>query len=122
MDQICIGRATYDASQEIRSGDLTREEGMALVKKYDGEFPERWAKEIFDYLSLPTSEFPIASRAFEQAEFDHEYYERLCDKVRSPHLWHWNDSEGWSLRHHVWQEDGLQQEATAASWQGNTAK
>ena len=28
-----IGRATYDASQEIRSGDITREEGVALVQK-----------------------------------------------------------------------------------------
>ena len=45
-----IGRATYDASQEIRSGDLMRDEGVALVKKYDGEFPSRWSKEIFDYL------------------------------------------------------------------------
>ena len=26
-----IGRATYDAAQEIRSGDITREEGVALV-------------------------------------------------------------------------------------------
>ena len=116
-----IGRATYDASQEIRSGDLTREEGLALVEKYDGEFPERWAKEIFNYLSLPSSEFPVASRAFERADFDHEYYERLCDKFRSPHLWHWNDSEGWTMRHHAWKEDSLRQEATAASWQGNTA-
>ncbi|NGZ28398.1 MAG: N-acetyl sugar amidotransferase, partial [Magnetococcales bacterium] len=32
-----IGRATYDASQEVRSGEITREEGVALVRKYDGE-------------------------------------------------------------------------------------
>lgn len=117
-----IGRATYDASQEIRSGDLTHEEGIALVRKYDGEFPDRWASEIFSYLSLPKSEFPIASRAFEKENFDKEYYERLCDKFRSPHLWHWDDREGWSLRHHAWKEDDLQQEATAAAWQGNAAK
>ena len=47
-----IRRATYDASQEIRNGDITRDEGRALVKKYDGEFPERFADEIFDYLSI----------------------------------------------------------------------
>ena len=34
-----IGRASYDAALDIRSGDLTREEGVALVNKYDGEFP-----------------------------------------------------------------------------------
>ena len=36
-----IGRATYDAAQEIRNGHLTRDEGVALVKRYDGEFPQR---------------------------------------------------------------------------------
>ena len=35
-----IGRATADAAQEIRSGDITRDEGVALVRRYDGEFPE----------------------------------------------------------------------------------
>ena len=64
-----IGRATYDASQEIRSGDLIREEGVALVNKYDGEFPERWAEEIFEYLRLPADKFPAASKHFEQPIF-----------------------------------------------------
>ena len=31
-----IGRATYDASQEIRNIHLTREEGQTLVKRFDG--------------------------------------------------------------------------------------
>ena len=31
------GRATYDASQEIRNKHLTREDAKLLVKKYDGE-------------------------------------------------------------------------------------
>ena len=44
-----IGRATYDAAQEIRNGDITREEGVALVKRYDGEFPKRWSQEVFNY-------------------------------------------------------------------------
>jgi hypothetical protein len=43
-----IGRATYDAAQEIRSGDITREEGVALVQKFDGEYPDRFEKEIFE--------------------------------------------------------------------------
>ena len=36
-----IGRATYDASQEIRNGKITRDEGIALVKKFDEEFPKK---------------------------------------------------------------------------------
>ena len=42
-----IGRATTDAAQEIRSGDITREEGVLLVNKFDHEYPDRFADEIF---------------------------------------------------------------------------
>ena len=117
-----IGRATYDASQEIRSGDLLREEGIALVRKYDGEFPERWANEIFEYLSLPQSQFPVASQHFEKPQFDRAYYDCLADQFRSPHLWKWNAAEeSWSLRHKIWETDLTSQEDTASCWQGNTA-
>ncbi|NBW82983.1 hypothetical protein EBR21_14625, partial [bacterium] len=92
-----IGRATYDAAQEIRSGDISREEGIALVKRFDHEFPERFAEEIFHYLSLPPQEFPVASRMFERPVMDREYFQRLADRFRSPHLWYWESGE-WKLR------------------------
>lgn len=95
-----IGRATYDAAQEIRSGDITREEGVALVRRYDGEYPERFADEIFQYLSIPEKEFPKASKMFEQPVMDREYYRRLLDQFRSPHLWRHTGTE-WRLRHTV---------------------
>jgi N-acetyl sugar amidotransferase len=97
-----IGRATYDAAQEVRSGDITREEAVALVRRYDGEFPERFIDELFGYLSLPESEFPVASRHFEQPVMDRAYFMELADRFRSPHLWMWSDGE-WRLRHTVWQ-------------------
>ncbi|HAT8631426.1 TPA: N-acetyl sugar amidotransferase [Legionella pneumophila] len=95
-----IGRATYDASQEIRSGDITREEGVALVKRFDQEFPERFAEEIFKYLSINLKEFPIASQMFEQPVMDRAYFMALADTFRSPHLWK-KDGEQWKLRHQV---------------------
>ena len=95
-----IGRATYDAAQEIRSGDITREEGAGLVRRYDGEYPERFADEIFNYLSLPAKEFPNASRMFEQPVMDREYYRKLGDHFRSPHLWR-SELNSWKLRHTV---------------------
>lgn len=95
-----IGRATYDASQEIRSGDITREEGVALVKKFDAEFPERFAEEIFRYLSINEEQFPKASKMFEQSIMDRNYFMNLCDKFRSPHLWK-KDNGVWALRHNV---------------------
>jgi N-acetyl sugar amidotransferase len=96
-----IGRATYDAAQEIRSGDINRDEGVALSKRFDGEFPERFADEIFRYLSIPAKEFPEASRMFEQPNMDYEYFMHLADTFRSPHLWKFEDGE-WRLRHQVW--------------------
>lgn len=98
-----IGRASYDAAQEIRSGDITREEGIALVKRFDHEFPERFAEEIFRYLSIPASEFPEGSKMFEQPKMTREYFTMLADSFRSPHLWKWEDNR-WKLRHAVWYE------------------
>lgn len=81
-----IGRATYDAAQEIRNNHITRDEGVALVKKFDGEFPDRYFNEIMDYL-----------------EINPEYFKNeLSDKFRSPHLWGKNDKGEWQLRHTVW--------------------
>lgn len=101
-----IGRATYDAAQEIRSGDINRDEGVALVKRFDHEFPERFADEIFRYLSIPGNEFPIASRMFEQPMMDRDYFHLLADQFRSPHLWIHKNGE-WKLRHAVWHESAL---------------
>jgi len=76
-----IGRATYDASQEIRNKHLTREEGLALVKKFDGEFPDRYFNETLSYLDIKP-----------------EGFLKLCDLFRSPHLWKKVNGE-WRLRH-----------------------
>ena len=92
-----IGRATTDASQEIRSGDITRDEGVLLVNKFDHEFPDRFAEEIFKYLSINKSDFPIAYKEFEQPTFTLQYFNDLCDTFRSPHIWKYSDEE-WSLR------------------------
>jgi len=78
-----IGRATYDASQEIRNKHLTREEGKTLVKRFDGEFPNRYFAEIMDYIDMKQEEFHA-----------------LCDEFRSPHLWEKVNGE-WKLRHTV---------------------
>jgi hypothetical protein len=78
-----IGRATYDASQEIRNSHLTREEGQALVKKFDGEFPDKYFNEIMDYIGMSP-----------------EHFKDLSDKFKSPHLWTKVGGE-WKLRHNV---------------------
>ena len=80
-----IGRATYDAAQEIRSGDITREEGVSLVRRFDGEYPQRFEEEVLRYLSVPG--FVPADRA---------WLTSLAEKFRSPHLW-----DGDRLRYQV---------------------
>jgi N-acetyl sugar amidotransferase len=95
-----IGRATYDAAQEVRSGDLTRDEAGALVRRYDGEYPERFLPELLAYLSLPAEEFPEVSRSFETPVIDREYFDALTNRFRSPHLWAF-DNGAWTLRRRV---------------------
>ncbi len=96
-----IGRATYDAAQEIRHGELTREEGIALVKKYDGEWPARFEQELMQYLTIDKKEFPKASKMFEQPIMDKEYFMHLCDRFRSPHIWKFDNGE-WKLRNTIY--------------------
>jgi len=95
-----IGRASYDAAQEIRSGDINREEGIALVNRFDHEYPSRFSDEIFKYLSIPNDKYPIASKMFEQPLMDKEYFRMLVNKFRSPHLWFYEDGK-WCLRHQI---------------------
>jgi N-acetyl sugar amidotransferase len=116
-----IGRATSDAAQEIRSGDITREEGVALVKKYDAEFPERFANEFLEYLSINPEEYPVASKMFEEPIMDKKYFVRLTDYFRSPHLWKYENGK-WELRHTVWSDENnrrVDPEMEASKWTGN---
>jgi N-acetyl sugar amidotransferase len=99
-----IGRATYDAAQEVRSGDLTRDEAVALVRRYDGEYPDRFSGELMEYLSLPVKEFPEAARWFETPVIDRAYFDALANRFRSPHLWAFSDGT-WRLRHRVFDAD-----------------
>jgi N-acetyl sugar amidotransferase len=96
-----IGRASYDAAQEIRSGDIDREEGIALVKKFDHEYPERFMDEMLKYISVDAAEFPEASRMFENPIVDREYFLRLTNKFRSPHIWSFLNGN-WELKNPIW--------------------
>jgi hypothetical protein len=98
-----IGRATYDSSQEVRNGDIEREEAVALVRRYDGEYSDRFEADNFGYLSLPERDFPAISGMFEQPIMDREYFSLLTDKFRSPHLWKFEGNQ-WKLRKAVFND------------------
>ncbi len=82
-----IGRATYDASQEIRNGKITREEGVHLVNKYDAEFPEKYFKDFLDYIDI-----------------DEDKFIETVDNARSPHLWEKINNK-WNLKYKVTNEN-----------------
>jgi N-acetyl sugar amidotransferase len=99
-----LGRASYDAAQEIRSGSMNRNRGIFLIKEYDHEYPERFIDELFAYLTLSAREFPVASSMFEQPIMDRKYFQRLTDKFRSPHLWFIEEGI-WKLRQPISDKD-----------------
>ncbi len=78
------GRCQSDAAHEIRDGHITREEGVALVKKYDGEFPKKYYQEFLDYCSISEQEF-----------------NEIIDSWRGEHIWKYKNSK-WILKHPVW--------------------
>jgi hypothetical protein len=81
-----IGRATYDSAQEIRNGDITRDEGIRLVRRFDGEFPEMYLADCLKYMGI-----------------SRERFNEVIDRARPPHLWENRNGE-WVLRHRIWEE------------------
>jgi N-acetyl sugar amidotransferase len=80
-----VGRAMMDSAQEIRNHHITKDEGLALMKRYEGEYPERYEREFLDYIGMSRDDFFA-----------------LCDRFRSPHLWEVHDG-AWRLRHVPWE-------------------
>lgn len=80
-----IGRATSDTAHEIRDDKIDREEGIALVRKYDGEFPEKYFKTFLDYCEITDGEF-------------HD----IIDSWRAEHIWEKNGDK-WNLKTPIWQ-------------------
>lgn len=52
-----FGRCLQDACIDIRSGKITREEGIELIKKYDGEFSTDCVPLFLDYYKMTREEF-----------------------------------------------------------------
>lgn len=81
-----IGRATSDTAHEIRDEKITREEGISLVRKYDGEFPKKYFSDCLDYMDV-----------------SEELFYNVIDSWRSDHIWRKTDS-GYELKHPIYAE------------------
>lgn len=75
-----IGRTTSDSAHEIRDGKIDREEGVALVKRYDSEFPAKHYQTFLEFCDITDEEF-----------------HQVIDSWRSDHLWEKVDGE-WKLK------------------------
>jgi N-acetyl sugar amidotransferase len=80
-----IGRATSDTAHEIRDKKINRDEGIALVQKYDGEFPKKHFKKFLDYCSI-----------------DEDTFEKIIDSWRSEHIWFQDNKKKWQLKNTIW--------------------
>jgi len=65
-----LGRASYDASQEIRNKKITREEGVTLVRKYDSEIPSKYLEDMLRYMNI-----------------NRDMFWEIIDKNRPNNLW-----------------------------------
>lgn len=83
-----IGRTTSDTAHEIRDGKIDRDEGIALVKRYDHEFPRKYYKEFLEFCSITD-----------------EQVQEVIDSWRSDHIWEKVGGE-WKLRKPIWEESG----------------
>jgi len=77
------GRASDHASKDIRSGDMTREQGIEMVRKYDHMIP----KDLYhwlDYVDMKESEFW-----------------KIANSFRNPLVWH-KDKKGNWVKDNIW--------------------
>lgn len=70
------GRATDHASKDIRSGDMTREEGIEMVRKYDAVV----SSDLYYWLKY--------------VDMSEDEFWRTADKFRDPRVW-WIENNQW---------------------------
>lgn len=78
------GRASDHASKDIRSGYMTREQGVEMVRKYDHVKPRRDLERWLKYVGMTETEF-----------------DRTADTFRDKRVW-WKDDNGMWLKDNIW--------------------
>ncbi len=78
-----LGRCMEDAAHEVRDGHITREEAIALMSRYEGEFPKKYFKEFLDFLDITE-----------------QHFWEVVDSWRAQHLWEKVDGN-WVLKNPI---------------------
>ncbi len=113
--KFCQGKASLDACQDIWSGEISRDEGVSLVQKYDGEYPERFEKEVFQYLSVSSLSHP-SSPVSNLKNLTRDYLFDLSEKFRPDHLWEKDNLGNWKQKHFVQKNNAS---VSTSDWEGN---
>jgi N-acetyl sugar amidotransferase len=77
------GRGSDHACKDIRAGRMTREEGIAMVRRYDAVKPRRDLARWLEYVGMSEEEF-----------------DRTCDGFRDPRVWRVENGE-W-VKDNIW--------------------
>ena len=84
-----LGRASYDAAQEIRNGHLTRGEGINLARLYDGELRASTVQFGGEYMGISEAEFWA-----------------VITRLRRERPWLWREEgERWRLTTPIWESE-----------------
>jgi len=78
------GRCVSDTAHEIRDGHISRDEAIALIKKYDGEFPNKYFQDFLQYCDI-----------------SEEFFWDVVESWRSDHIWKL-ENDSWILKTPVW--------------------
>ena len=78
-----FGRCIRDVNRFIQNGHLNREEGLDLIKKYDGEFPSRYNEDVCNFLDI-----------------DELTFEDIINKHRNKEIWETVDNS-WKLKFEI---------------------
>jgi len=87
-----FGQTTDHACYDIRAGLITREEGIALVKEFDGKCGKQYIKRFCDLIGIDEDEFWRVTNSFRG------------------NMWE-NDSGGnWKLKNPIWEQEPVGRE------------
>ncbi len=78
-----FGRASRDCSRFIQNNEMTRDEAVKIVLKYDGEFPKRNFDEVLDFLNISRIDF-----------------EEIVNKHRNKEIWKQKNND-WELKKQI---------------------
>jgi len=80
------GRATDHACRDIRNGDMTRDQGIEMIRQYDHVVPGDLARWL-DYVGMSRTEF-----------------EAVTDRWRDPRVWVQNEYRHW-IKDNIWEHN-----------------